>query len=149
MASTDKSDDVNLYGIIFNTMIGFMIALLLICVLVQIFRCRRSGTTSRTRLANRQPVQIVVHQPRSSTRVENIDRPLSEEELLNILRAKKRHEMVPDDLKKDTCSICLDEFQLETNLIILTCKHVFHEECITAWLKQHGNCPTCRNSVRD
>tara|TARA_Y100000817_G_C16861392_1_gene545918 strand:+ start:5230 stop:5664 length:435 start_codon:yes stop_codon:yes gene_type:complete len=52
--------------------------------------------------------------------------------------------------KKDKeCSICLDTFTNNKEIIILKCKHVFHSACIIEWLKQPGyiSCPLCRDSI--
>tara|TARA_Y100000996_G_scaffold345881_1_gene283903 strand:- start:18538 stop:19173 length:636 start_codon:yes stop_codon:yes gene_type:complete len=48
--------------------------------------------------------------------------------------------------KYDTmCIICLDEFDTDVKYQIKDlCTHVFHDECITNWLKQKNECPICR-----
>ncbi len=42
-----------------------------------------------------------------------------------------------------TCSICLEEIRNDSKE--LSCKHVFHDKCITEWLKKAHTCPTCRH----
>jgi E3 ubiquitin-protein ligase RNF115/126 len=42
------------------------------------------------------------------------------------------------------CSICKDAFEVNQKAIYLTCKHLYHEECILPWLKERNSCPTCR-----
>ncbi len=44
----------------------------------------------------------------------------------------------------ENCSVCKDNFELNQNVLKLTCKHVFHEECIMPWLTERNSCPTCR-----
>jgi len=46
--------------------------------------------------------------------------------------------------EKLDCVICKDEFQVEETVSQLPCGHVFHQECITRWLKMHNQCPVCR-----
>ena len=41
------------------------------------------------------------------------------------------------------CSICL--VGSNTNLIKLTCDHVFHKKCMVKWLEIGKACPLCRN----
>lgn len=42
------------------------------------------------------------------------------------------------------CSICLDGM-FGLNCSRLSCRHVFHENCINEWFKEKPNCPICRN----
>jgi len=44
------------------------------------------------------------------------------------------------------CSICLEEYNTNDNIIILDCNHIFHRECISKWFhnKDIKNCPLCR-----
>lgn len=54
----------------------------------------------------------------------------------------------------DACAICRENnmtscisCQLDSNFncrsILGTCGHVFHEHCISKWIKDHPNCPIC------
>ena len=45
------------------------------------------------------------------------------------------------------CCICLCEYEQCENLKQLPCKHVFHAECITTWLKASVRCPLCNFSM--
>ncbi|XP_015875135.2 E3 ubiquitin-protein ligase ATL31 [Ziziphus jujuba] len=43
------------------------------------------------------------------------------------------------------CAVCLNEFEEEDTLrLIPKCDHVFHPECVDAWLENHTTCPVCR-----
>ena len=42
------------------------------------------------------------------------------------------------------CVICLEEYQAESMVIFLKCKHSFHRDCGLPWLKEHETCPICR-----
>ncbi|KAI5435677.1 RING-H2 finger protein ATL11 [Lathyrus oleraceus] len=43
------------------------------------------------------------------------------------------------------CAVCLNEFEDDETLrLIPVCSHVFHRECIDAWLLHHSTCPVCR-----
>ncbi|XP_055828411.1 E3 ubiquitin-protein ligase ATL31-like [Solanum dulcamara] len=43
------------------------------------------------------------------------------------------------------CAVCLNEFEDNEMLrLIPKCDHVFHPECIDAWLQSHVTCPVCR-----
>lgn len=46
------------------------------------------------------------------------------------------------------CAVCLNEFEdNETLRLIPKCDHVFHPECIDAWLESHTTCPVCRSNL--
>ncbi|KAH7859769.1 hypothetical protein Vadar_005262 [Vaccinium darrowii] len=43
------------------------------------------------------------------------------------------------------CAVCIAEFENDDTLRLLPkCDHVFHPECIDAWLASHSTCPLCR-----
>lgn len=42
------------------------------------------------------------------------------------------------------CSICLGDFNMSDILLQLTCKHIYHRECLLHWLQTHHRCPYCR-----
>ena len=42
------------------------------------------------------------------------------------------------------CSICLNSIKKEEDTIKTNCKHLFHTECISRWLKIKTSCPLCR-----
>lgn len=44
------------------------------------------------------------------------------------------------------CPICHDEFSLPT---MLTCKHIFCEQCVVTWFDRERTCPMCRTEVAD
>ncbi|KAF5204005.1 E3 ubiquitin-protein ligase atl6-like [Thalictrum thalictroides] len=46
------------------------------------------------------------------------------------------------------CAVCLNEFEDDETLRLLPkCDHVFHPECIDAWLASHVTCPVCRANL--
>ncbi|XP_047983554.1 E3 ubiquitin-protein ligase ATL6-like [Salvia hispanica] len=46
------------------------------------------------------------------------------------------------------CAVCLNEFQdHETLRLLPKCDHVFHPDCIDAWLASHTTCPVCRANL--
>ncbi|XP_052195108.1 E3 ubiquitin-protein ligase ATL6-like [Diospyros lotus] len=57
----------------------------------------------------------------------------------------KEHKIGKGDLE---CAICINEFSDDETLRLLPkCDHVFHPECIDAWLASHTTCPVCRASL--
>eukprot|EP01134_Creolimax_fragrantissima_P008551 CFRG8551T1 len=53
-----------------------------------------------------------------------------------------------EDYENDTaCAVCLDVFALGSHPTRLPCFHMYHKECIIAWLEKHHDCPTCRHKL--
>eukprot|EP00980_Cylindrotheca_fusiformis_P008383 scaffold1772_cov80-Cylindrotheca_fusiformis.AAC.11 len=49
--------------------------------------------------------------------------------------------------KNDECVICLEGYEARQTICTATttqCNHVFHQDCMEEWLKDHDNCPMCR-----
>ena len=51
------------------------------------------------------------------------------------------------DIKENKCSICLEEYIENNNIIKLNCEHQYHKECIKEWLNINRNCPQCRKNI--
>lgn len=55
------------------------------------------------------------------------------------------------DHGEGTCSICLDDFANNKKKLIsqLNCsgKHIFHKQCLEAWVEKNDICPLCRESI--
>lgn len=48
----------------------------------------------------------------------------------------------------DNCVICLCEFDLDDNVIVMPCKHIYHQDCIKPWLINKSSlCPICKRSI--
>lgn len=57
----------------------------------------------------------------------------------------KQHKIGKSTLE---CAVCLNEFEDDETLrLIPKCDHVFHPECIDAWLASHTTCPVCRANL--
>ena len=56
----------------------------------------------------------------------------------------KKSDQDPNKLEYPECSICLMEVNDGQDTILLPCGHMFHDKCVTQWLKIHNTCPLCR-----
>eukprot|EP00980_Cylindrotheca_fusiformis_P008374 scaffold1772_cov80-Cylindrotheca_fusiformis.AAC.2 len=49
--------------------------------------------------------------------------------------------------ENDECAICLQGYEADQTICTSSttqCNHVFHQDCLEEWLKDHDNCPMCR-----
>ncbi|EMR11384.1 hypothetical protein PNEG_00409 [Pneumocystis murina B123] len=53
----------------------------------------------------------------------------------------------PEDASfSDTCAICLDIFQDDDEIRVLTCDHIYHSSCIVPWFTtRRAMCPLCKH----
>ena len=51
------------------------------------------------------------------------------------------------DKDETVCNICLDTIDDEM-VRKISCKHLFHVNCIDTWLTGNKKCPTCLNEVK-
>ena len=47
----------------------------------------------------------------------------------------------------DSCVICRMDYEDDESLTVLSCKHLYHPECINNWLKINKVCPVCSTEV--
>ena len=49
----------------------------------------------------------------------------------------------------DTCVICFDFYEKNkrNRCFLLKCGHIFHERCLTEWVKVESKCPLCQSRV--
>ena len=60
----------------------------------------------------------------------------------------KKSDQDPKKLEHPECSICLMEISNGQDAILLPCGHMYHENCVTKWLKIHNTCPLCRYELQ-
>lgn len=50
-------------------------------------------------------------------------------------------------IKKETCcSICLEDFDENKEIVFLDCDHIYHTDCIIEWINKDPTCPLCRSN---
>ncbi|KAJ7579214.1 hypothetical protein C8J56DRAFT_965107 [Mycena floridula] len=57
-------------------------------------------------------------------------------------------DVVPDSIGRETCPICIVDFEEGDDLRLLPCegKHRFHQDCVDPWLLElSSSCPICRH----
>lgn len=46
-----------------------------------------------------------------------------------------------------SCPICLENFEEWDSVLFMSCRHVFHKNCIVNWMKDHSTCPMCVRKI--
>ncbi|KAI9167223.1 RING finger protein [Paramyrothecium foliicola] len=72
--------------------------------------------------------------------------PATEQGLQNLERRTVDEELHGREDRFE-CAVCIDEMKVGELVAFLPCKHVFHDECVVAWLKEHNTCPVCRAPI--
>eukprot|EP01102_Stenamoeba_stenopodia_P023216 TRINITY_DN9921_c0_g1_i1.p1 TRINITY_DN9921_c0_g1~~TRINITY_DN9921_c0_g1_i1.p1 ORF type:complete len:288 (+),score=28.19 TRINITY_DN9921_c0_g1_i1:211-1074(+) len=48
-----------------------------------------------------------------------------------------------------SCAVCMDNFQANDMVRKLSCKHIYHDKCVSQWLEINSTCPMCRATVTE
>ena len=63
----------------------------------------------------------------------------------NIVKYKNINPDVKSNNKN--CSICLNKFYYNQDVVQLECLHLFHYKCVSEWYKYKQECPVCRKNI--
>ncbi|XP_047306390.1 uncharacterized RING finger protein P32A8.03c-like [Impatiens glandulifera] len=118
---------------------------------VQIYQ-QRSITTGRRRRNLDQVIQSLINRQNQEQSVSWIGEEIDHEAGLNegeIMMSVERlihcPSFVMSEHEGEACAICQEEFkQGDDDICKLRCNHIYHFECIKAWLMQRNFCPICR-----
>jgi E3 ubiquitin-protein ligase RNF115/126 len=78
----------------------------------------------------------------------NAPPPASQAAIDRLERKKVDDEMLGPEGKAE-CTICIDELKKGEEVLVLPCKHWYHGECVTLWLREHNTCPMCRKPIEE
>lgn len=71
--------------------------------------------------------------------------PASEPTIDALPTVKITPQHLADDMSQ--CTVCMEEFIVGGEAKELPCKHIYHNDCITPWLRLHNSCPICRREL--
>ncbi|XP_042442479.1 E3 ubiquitin ligase BIG BROTHER-related-like [Zingiber officinale] len=74
------------------------------------------------------------------------NRGLSFETIAALPSVNYKAENVQDN-NAEQCVICRLEYEDGDSLVVLSCKHKYHSECINKWLQLNKACPICNTEV--
>ena len=66
----------------------------------------------------------------------------------NIELKMSPHTFSNTDNEEKLCTICIEDFEEGNSCIKLKCGHIFHENCISDWVKYNPQCPVCRVEIK-
>eukprot|EP00002_Diphylleia_rotans_P038276 TRINITY_DN8687_c0_g1_i2.p1 TRINITY_DN8687_c0_g1~~TRINITY_DN8687_c0_g1_i2.p1 ORF type:complete len:244 (+),score=23.39 TRINITY_DN8687_c0_g1_i2:56-787(+) len=69
------------------------------------------------------------------------------EEQLESLQPTVYNEESKDRIQDPNCVICLGDYTIGTNAVILNCRHHFHLSCLREWVRRSPTCPLCKQMV--
>lgn len=87
---------------------------------------------------------------RISRVIENRPPALSHEEIDKIAPAfayqpdKDPHAIAGEEV---SCAVCMDNLQANDMVRQLSCKHTYHDKCVSQWLEINSTCPLCRANI--
>jgi hypothetical protein len=68
-------------------------------------------------------------------------------EIITQIPCGKFHNL--ENANETECSICKSDFEGNDHVMLLSCKHFFHESCIKRWFNQSVKSPICRKDLRE
>lgn len=71
-------------------------------------------------------------------------RPANEQRIRNLQDIRVTSAMIND---QPSCAVCQENFKVAEFVKKLACNHLFHNDCITPWLRVNDTCPLCRQPV--
>jgi hypothetical protein len=127
---SNKCESLNYIFIYLYVLIEYVFIVFIICLIIIIIKCGFLlgcfNINNIIRIITDIPVRLGA----------------SDDEL-NKLQVIK-YEITSED---NLCSICLDMFKQNDNIIKLNCNHHYHKECCFKWFKINKSCPICRQEV--
>jgi hypothetical protein len=149
--SQSGEGSTNLIGVYIS--IGVVV---LICIIMSIlfYRCSKAILIGNRRAQDRVLQQMMNQQ--------TIVQPISEDEEKKLHNRNLLDQLFMDDLKPvwyrrelnefntPNCTICLEGFANNKEVVKLYCKHVFHYKCLKDWLEKillDPKCPICNDHV--
>ena len=70
----------------------------------------------------------------------------NQEECLSSVQDMQRGDEGLKPLSEE-CAVCMSNFEVHDELIMMTCRHLFHESCLLPWFEEKNNCPVCRTEI--
>ena len=70
--------------------------------------------------------------------------PASKDSIKKLEKCIVTNEQLKNFGVENSCAVCKDEFEIGQELLLMPCKHYFHNDCLLPWLNERNSCPVCR-----
>ncbi|KAF5180041.1 E3 ubiquitin-protein ligase mbr2-like [Thalictrum thalictroides] len=79
-------------------------------------------------------------------RIGNVSTGLSNGTINELLQRRTYFLLSEENVSKESCTICQEDYSEEDELGTLNCGHEFHHTCIKQWLRRKNICPVCKST---
>ena len=143
---TSSSSGVNIVTLI---SLGFFIASTIYMIIVCLVLCKKRNSCCFGSAEDRNlQFSTLSHEDRRILK----EKKKKEDEEMKLTRLDEKIKKldfanIQNNYKTTSCSICFDEFAKTTVVRETSCKHLFHDHCLFAWIKtkiSQPDCPYCR-----
>ncbi|XP_077123721.1 uncharacterized protein LOC143781053 [Ranitomeya variabilis] len=52
---------------------------------------------------------------------------------------------ITSEEEAESCTICIMDYEVGEEVVVLPCNHCYHPSCISTWLRSNPRCPLCRS----
>jgi hypothetical protein len=66
---------------------------------------------------------------------------------VSVARSESMLATIHLDGQQTECIVCRDEYLEDDVVIKLPCRHLYHHDCLKAWLERNNTCPMCRHAM--
>ena len=130
---------------VFDIVIIVIVVILCIFLVILLFVMGYQCLMSFLKRQNEDSDVIVNNITAVRKQIEEKNRQVLEEMLKPI-----EYESAHGTIYGDQCTICIEKFQSKDKVLLLKCKHLFHEGCLRKWLEkktEHPKCPNCNVDI--
>ncbi len=83
----------------------------------------------------------------SSDPFDDISNEGLDEDIINSIPISKIKSITNLSEEQKKCLICLEDYKIGDDSIILPCIHIFHADCIKKWMQKQNICPACKTKI--
>jgi hypothetical protein len=144
----------------YNSFVGLFVSLgviVLICIICSIFfyRCSKMIIENNRRLQERRALELAAINSAFGVEVNREEEIKQQNKQLldglfqNELKPIKYNKRI-NEFKAPNCTVCLEVFNSNNEIVKLNCKHLFHFHCLKDWLDKillEPKCPVCNDHI--